>query len=178
MPHRPSRGAISRVALLAAYSRAAVTPFWRQKGARGWDIVRLLKPRQGKSVRKSGVRTMDLPALRKYRRNIQACPEHNLTRQLIRRQVKENETAPENWVESVIAPFFLKKRVHSECGNHRAISLTPFAARPLASRVLRRLMVARERLTHEHQAAFRPGRGCLNEIFTLRQVLEQCETYQ
>ncbi|KER26759.1 hypothetical protein T265_06042 [Opisthorchis viverrini] len=38
--------------------------------------------------------------------------------------------------------------------------------------------MAREILTREQQAGFRPGRGCVDQIFTLRQVLEQRHTYK
>ncbi|KER30225.1 LOW QUALITY PROTEIN: hypothetical protein T265_13208 [Opisthorchis viverrini] len=55
------------------------------------------------------------------------------------------------------------------CGNHREISLTPVVTRLLASILFRRLTVAREILTREQQAGFRPGRGCVDQIFTLRQ---------
>ncbi|KER20289.1 hypothetical protein T265_15354, partial [Opisthorchis viverrini] len=60
----------------------------------------------------------------------------------------------------------------------KGISLTPVVTRLLASVVLRRLTVAREILTREQQAGFRPGRGCVDEIFTMRQVLEQRHTYK
>ncbi|KER22905.1 hypothetical protein T265_09109 [Opisthorchis viverrini] len=44
-----------------------------------------------------------------------------------------------------------------DCGNYSGISLTPVVTRLLASIVLRRLTVAREILTREQQAGFRPG---------------------
>ncbi|KER20731.1 hypothetical protein T265_10784 [Opisthorchis viverrini] len=47
----------------------------------------------------------------------------------------------------------------------------PVVTRLLLSLILRRLMAAREVLTR-----FRPGRGCIDQIFTLRQVLEQRHT--
>ncbi|CAH8649174.1 unnamed protein product [Schistosoma margrebowiei] len=46
----------------------------------------------------------------------------------------------------------------------------------LASIILRRLTQAREEQTRENQAGFRPGRGCIYQIFTLRQVLEHRHT--
>ncbi|KER32738.1 hypothetical protein T265_01226 [Opisthorchis viverrini] len=82
----------------------------------------------------------------------------------------EKESVPDNWEESVIVPIF-KKGARSECGNHRGISLTPVVTRLLASIVIRRLTVAREILTREQQAGFRSGRGCVDQIFTLRQRL-------
>jgi hypothetical protein len=89
----------------------------------------------------------------------------------------EKETVPDNWGESIIVPIF-KKGARNECGNHRGISLTPVITRLLASIILRRLTEARETLTREQQAGFRPGRGCVDNIFTLRQLLEQRHTYR
>ncbi|GAA52406.1 protein kinase [Clonorchis sinensis] len=68
----------------------------------------------------------------------------------------EKESVPDNWGESVIVPIF-KIEARSECDNHRRISLTPVVTRLLASLVLRRLMVARETLSREQQAGFRPA---------------------
>ncbi|KER27673.1 LOW QUALITY PROTEIN: hypothetical protein T265_13747, partial [Opisthorchis viverrini] len=87
----------------------------------------------------------------------------------------EKESVPDNWGESVTVPVFKKG---ARCGNHRGISLTPVVTRLLASIVLRRITVAREILTREQQAGFRRGRSCVDQIFTLRQVLEQRHTYK
>jgi hypothetical protein len=89
----------------------------------------------------------------------------------------EKETVPDNWGESIIVPIF-KKGTRNECDNHRGVSLTPVVTRLLASLLLRRLTAAREHLTREQQAGFRPGRGCIDNIFTLRQVLEQRHMYR
>ena len=48
----------------------------------------------------------------------------------------------------------------------------------MVSLLLRRLAAARESLTREQQAGFRPGRGCIDHIFTLRQILEQRHLYR
>jgi hypothetical protein len=89
----------------------------------------------------------------------------------------EKESVPDNWGESIVIPVF-KKGTRSECDNHRGISLTPVVTRLLASIILHRLTAAREAYTREQQAGFRPGRGCIDHIFTLRQVLEQRHTYR
>ncbi|KER31144.1 LOW QUALITY PROTEIN: hypothetical protein T265_13050 [Opisthorchis viverrini] len=54
----------------------------------------------------------------------------------------------------------------------------PVETRLLASLILRRLMASREVLTRENQAGFRPDRGFVDHIFTLRQVLEQRHMYR
>ena len=88
-----------------------------------------------------------------------------------------SENVPTNWGHSIIVPIF-KKGSRNDCGNHRGISLTPVITRLLASVILRRLTNARESNIREEQAGFRPGRGCIDHIFTLRQVLEQRSIYK
>ena len=69
-------------------------------------------------------------------------------------------------------PIF-KKGTRSLCENHRGISLVTVASKVLSGLILRRLIHHRESQTRENQCGFRPGRGCIDNIFTLRQVLEQ-----
>jgi hypothetical protein len=90
--------------------------------------------------------------------------------------VWENEQVPHEWCESVIVPIY-KKGDRSSCENHRGISLVNVASKLLAGIILRRLSDARERYTRENQAGFRPGRGCIDHIFTLRQILEHRHTF-
>ncbi|TNN10329.1 polyprotein, partial [Schistosoma japonicum] len=84
---------------------------------------------------------------------------------------------PSDWSESLIVPIY-KKGQKSSCDNHRGISLTNIVSKLLASIILRRLTRAREEQTRENQDGFRPGRGCVDHIFTLRQVLEHRHTFR
>ena len=87
----------------------------------------------------------------------------------------DQEEVPRDWCESVIVPIY-KKGDRSSCENHRGISLVTIASKLLTGIILRRLSAARERGTRENQAGFRPGRGCIDHIFTLRQILEHRHT--
>nr|CAH8851112.1 unnamed protein product [Trichobilharzia regenti] len=80
------------------------------------------------------------------------------------------------WNEAIIVPIFKKGRRNS-CDNHRGISLLPVASKILAAVLLRRLCKIREGLIREEQAGFRSGRGCIDQVFTLRQLLEHRHTY-
>ena len=92
-------------------------------------------------------------------------------------KVWEQESVPTSWNESIVVPIF-KKGSRCSCNNYRGISLLPIASKLLASVILRRLFKTRERLTREEQAGFRSGRGCIDHIFTLRQMLEHRHTYR
>lgn len=48
----------------------------------------------------------------------------------------------------------------------------------LALMILRRLTKPREEQTPEYQGDFRPGRSCIDLIFTLRQVPEHRHTFR
>ena len=87
-----------------------------------------------------------------------------------------SEDVPEDWGQSIIVPIF-KKGNKDLCENYRGISLTPVISRIFASLLLNRLSDCRESRIREEQAGFRKGRGCIDHIFTLRQVLELRRTY-
>ncbi|CAH8560129.1 unnamed protein product [Dicrocoelium dendriticum] len=79
---------------------------------------------------------------------------------------------PADWSESIIVAVY-KKGSRTDCSNHSGISLTPVVTKVVASIIVRRLTAERESQIREKQAGFRPGHGCIDHIFTLRQVLEQ-----
>jgi hypothetical protein len=85
--------------------------------------------------------------------------------------------APPCWGESIVVPIF-KKGSRTACNNYRGISLIPVVSKVLVSVILNRLNAARDRSTREEQAGFRVGRGCIDQIFTLRQLLEHRHTYR
>ncbi|CAH8463306.1 unnamed protein product [Dicrocoelium dendriticum] len=91
-------------------------------------------------------------------------------------KIWHEEKVPSSWGESVIVPIF-KKGARTSCANHRGISLISVASKLLASILLRRLSPVRESYYREEQAGFRPGRGCVDQIFTLRQLLEHRHIY-
>ncbi|CAH8633515.1 unnamed protein product [Schistosoma curassoni] len=86
-------------------------------------------------------------------------------------KIWEFDVIPSGWSQSLIVPIY-KKRSKSSSDNHRGISLTNTACKILASIIIDRLTKTRELQTRENQAGFRPGRGCIDHVFTIRQVLE------
>ncbi|MES9976933.1 MAG: reverse transcriptase domain-containing protein [Candidatus Thiodiazotropha sp.] len=92
-------------------------------------------------------------------------------------EVWETESVPLTWSDSVIIPVF-KKGSRNECSNYRGISLIPIASKLLVTIILHRLSQRRNLQTREEQAGFRPGRGCVDQIFALRQLLEHRHIYR
>nr|CAH8840565.1 unnamed protein product [Trichobilharzia regenti] len=89
----------------------------------------------------------------------------------------ESETIPSDWSTSVLLPFH-KKGDRSICENYRGISLIDIAAKVFVSILLNRFAAERHVRTRPNQAGFRPGRGCVDQLFTLRRILEHRDKFQ
>jgi len=78
---------------------------------------------------------------------------------------------PEGWETAILLPFF-KKGDKSICKNYRGISLLDLSFKCLEAVISNRIREACELAARENQAGFRAGRGCVDQIFALRQVIE------
>jgi sorting nexin-29 len=87
------------------------------------------------------------------------------------------ETVPSDWSTAVIIPLF-KKGSRKDCSNYRGVSLLDSSSKVLENITLSRVRPEREVRTRENQAGFRPGRGCTDQIFTIRQVLHLRDRYR
>ena len=80
--------------------------------------------------------------------------------------------APQDWQIAIIVPIH-KKSSRRKCGNYRGISLLSIPGKLFA----RTLSVRVRQLTYnrllEEQAGFRAGRGCIDHIFVIRQLVEK-----
>ena len=83
----------------------------------------------------------------------------------------ETEIFPDDWNTSILLPL-PKKGDKSVCGNYRGISLIDTAAKIFTSLLLQRFSSERNIRTRINQGGFRPGVGCVDQIFTLRRILE------
>ncbi|XP_062127293.1 uncharacterized protein LOC133839668 [Drosophila sulfurigaster albostrigata] len=91
------------------------------------------------------------------------------------------ESMPEDWNLSMICPI-LKKDDATLRTNYRGISLLPVAYKVLTSVLCERPKPHAEALIGPYQCGFRPGKSTVDQIFTLRQILEksyenQIDTY-
>ncbi|BHF74169.1 hypothetical protein SprV_0401725300 [Sparganum proliferum] len=88
-----------------------------------------------------------------------------------------DEVVPDDWGLGILVPI-LKKGDKTRCENYRGISLIDVAAKIFAIVLLRRFQAVRDSRTRPNQAGFRAGRGCADQIFTPRRILEFRHSYQ
>nr|VZI45104.1 unnamed protein product [Spirometra erinaceieuropaei] len=88
-----------------------------------------------------------------------------------------DEVGPDDWGLGILA-LILKKGDKTRCENYRGISLIDVAAKIFAIVLLRRFQAVRDSRTRPNQAGFRAGRGCADQIFTLRRILKFRHSHQ
>ena len=80
--------------------------------------------------------------------------------------------APKDWRRGLIIKL-AKKGDLSNCGNWRGITLITTTAKIMGKIIIRRIVLGVDTKLREEQAGFRAGRGTTEQIFVLRNILEQ-----
>jgi hypothetical protein len=85
----------------------------------------------------------------------------------------ETEKAPEEWAKGMIFPIH-KEGDKRNPENYRGISLLSIVGKVYTAVLQARLSswCEKERIIVEEQGGFRPGRGCVDQLFTLTSVLK------
>jgi len=78
---------------------------------------------------------------------------------------------PQDWQDACIVPLFKGKGDKFECGSYRGISLLSIVGK-VYGRILLNKIGINERICEE-QGGFREGRGCMDQVFTLRMIEEK-----
>ena len=86
------------------------------------------------------------------------------------RDVWGNERIPKDWMKGVIFPI-LKKGDKKYMGNYRVISLLSVVGKVFAAVLNHRVIKWAEGVLVEEQFGFRPGRGCRDPLFVLREIV-------
>ena len=81
---------------------------------------------------------------------------------------------PVDWVIACMVPLYKGKGDMYECSNFRGISLLSVVGKVYGRVLINRIRDKTENVIAEVQGGFRRGRGCANQIFTVRQI---CEKY-
>ena len=84
----------------------------------------------------------------------------------------------ENIVPSLLIVKLPKKGNLSLCKNWRGITLLPITSKVFSRVILNGVSTALDPMLRKEQAGFRKGRSCGEHIFTLRQILEQCQEWK
>lgn len=84
----------------------------------------------------------------------------------------EKEKVPDDWQEGIIIKLF-KKGNKADCNNYRGITLLNVASKIFSLTLLERLQDALEPHIRNEQAGFRPNKSCIDQINTLRMIIEQ-----
>ena len=96
----------------------------------------------------------------------------SLELQIIFDLIWEKETVPAQWTKGLICKI-PKKGNLQECGNWRGITLLPLASKVLSRILINRIQKGVDASLRKEQAGFRTGKGTVNQIFILRNILEQ-----
>jgi sorting nexin-29 len=83
---------------------------------------------------------------------------------------------PDVWKVGLIVPLF-KKGDKMKCENYRGITLLNVAHKILSSVILERLKGYWEGILGEYQCGLRPQRRTTDQIFVVRQILENVYTH-
>ena len=80
-------------------------------------------------------------------------------------------TVPLDWQTGVVVPLF-KKGDRRVCSNYRGITLLSLPGKVYSGVLERRVRREVESRIQEEQCGFRPGRGTVDQLYTLRRILE------
>ncbi|RXN04778.1 endonuclease-reverse transcriptase [Labeo rohita] len=93
------------------------------------------------------------------------------------RTIWERKQAPDDWNKGIIVKI-PKRGALSDCNNWRRITLLSVPSKILAKVIIQRISDAVDKSLRNEQAGFRRGRGCTDQIFALRNIIEQCTEWQ
>ena len=80
---------------------------------------------------------------------------------------------PEDWRSACIVPLYKGKGDKCECSSYRGISLLSVVGKVYGRVLIERIRRGTEEVIGEEQCGFRKGRGCVDQIFVVRQICEK-----
>ena len=87
-----------------------------------------------------------------------------------------SESVPDDWVKQLTIPLH-KKGAHDHCDNFRGIALLSVPGKVFCRVIQKRLAERDGQLLRENQCGFRKGRGCIDQVFSLRVLAEKAREY-
>ena len=89
----------------------------------------------------------------------------------------EEAYTPRDWRNGAISKI-PKKGSTANCDNYRGLTLLSVPGKIICIVLLKRLQDTIDHILRDQQAGFRKGRSCAEQIFTLRNIIEQCIEFQ
>ena len=89
----------------------------------------------------------------------------------------QKEMFPEEWKEGIIIKV-PKKGDLSQCKNWQGITLLAVISKIFNKNILERIKYSLEMGLRKEQAGFRHNRSCVDQIYTLRVIIEQSVEFQ
>ena len=86
------------------------------------------------------------------------------------------EKTPKDWSNMIITPIY-KKGDKLKPENYRAISLLSIPGKTFCKMLIKRSSQKIEEVMSESQFGFRPGRGTVDAIFVIRQIIEKAKEH-
>ncbi len=80
---------------------------------------------------------------------------------------------PDDWKKAIIVPLYKGRGSRSECSSYRGISLLSVPENVYGRILTERLMEVTEGKVSEEQGGFRKGRGCVDQIFVMKMLVEE-----
>ena len=87
------------------------------------------------------------------------------------------QLVPEEWRKGMIVKL-PKKESLSNCNNWRGITLLSIPGKVLSIILLNHLKYSTDLKLREQQVGFRSNRSCSEQVFMLRNIIEQCTEFQ
>ena len=85
----------------------------------------------------------------------------------------ENKLPPDQWKVGLLKIIYKKGHLIQLGDNNRGIMLLEVSYKIIAKIVYSRLLPIAEKLYHESQSRFRPGRGCADTVFTVKIAMKK-----
>nr|XP_053651035.1 protein cycle-like isoform X4 [Cherax quadricarinatus] len=85
----------------------------------------------------------------------------------------EEGKVPRDWQRACIVPLYKGKGDKRECKNYRGISLLSVPGKVYGRVIIERIKSKTEKRIADEQGGFRKGRGCVDQVFTVKHISEQ-----
>ncbi len=85
----------------------------------------------------------------------------------------EKREVLDDWKKAIIVPFYKSKGSRSECSSYRGINLVGVPGKVYGRSLTDRLIEVSEGKVSKEQGGFRKGRGCVDQIFAIKRLVEE-----